>query len=120
MIELTSGNLLTTLAFGMPGGPEWIILLVLGLLIFGRRLPEVGRSLGRGIVEFKKGIKGIEDEIDDASTQPPVGKLTEVSPPKLSQPGEAASQAPNHDVSSTTVGGEEPNPYAPKEEPSNG
>jgi len=54
-------------AFGMPGGTEWIILLVLGLLIFGRRLPEVGRSLGRGIVEFKKGIRGIEDEIEDAS-----------------------------------------------------
>lgn len=55
-------------AFGMPGGTEWIILLVLGLLIFGRRLPEVGRSLGRGIVEFKKGIQGIEDEIEDASS----------------------------------------------------
>jgi sec-independent protein translocase protein TatA len=43
-------------------------LLVLGgfaLLLFGgRRLPEFGRSLGRGIVEFKKGLKGIEDDID--------------------------------------------------------
>jgi sec-independent protein translocase protein TatA len=51
------------LAFGWPGGTEWIVLLVLGLLIFGRRLPEVGRSLGKGIVEFKRGIKGIDDEI---------------------------------------------------------
>lgn len=51
----------------MPGGWEWMILLVIGLLIFGRRLPEVGRSLGKSIVEFKKGIKGIEDEIDAAS-----------------------------------------------------
>ncbi len=61
---------LHTLAFGMPGGPEWIVLLVLGLLIFGRRLPEVGRSLGRGIVEFKRGIKGIDDEIEDVSSKP--------------------------------------------------
>ena len=61
---------LHTLAFGMPGGPEWIVLLVLGLLIFGRRLPEVGRSLGRGIVEFKRGIKGIDDDIDDESSKP--------------------------------------------------
>ncbi|MBC02791.1 MAG: twin-arginine translocase TatA/TatE family subunit [Phycisphaerae bacterium] len=53
----------------MPGTTEWIIILVIGLLIFGRRLPEVGRSLGKGIVEFKKGIKGIEDEIDTESSQ---------------------------------------------------
>ncbi len=58
------------LAIGLPGGWEWIILLVLGLLIFGRRLPEVGRSLGRGIVEFKKGIKGIDDEIESESSKP--------------------------------------------------
>ncbi|MBS0191904.1 MAG: twin-arginine translocase TatA/TatE family subunit [Phycisphaerales bacterium] len=42
-----------------------IILLVIGLLFFGRRLPEVGRSLGRSIVEFKKGLKGVDDEIDE-------------------------------------------------------
>lgn len=64
----------TILAFGLPGGSEWIILLVLGLIIFGRRLPEVGRSLGKSIVEFKRGIKGIEDEIDD-------GVLPRPSPP---------------------------------------
>ena len=45
-------------------------LLVIGLLIFGRRLPEVGRSVGRSIVEFKKGVKGIEDDVDDASDKP--------------------------------------------------
>ena len=55
----------------MPGGWEWIILLVIGLLIFGRRLPEVGRSLGKSIVEFKKGIKGIEDEINEATNERP-------------------------------------------------
>ncbi len=59
-----------TLAIGMPGGWEWIIVLAIGLLIFGRRLPEVGRSLGKGIVEFKKGVKGIEDEINEASDEP--------------------------------------------------
>jgi sec-independent protein translocase protein TatA len=56
--------------FGLPGGGEWIILLILGLLIFGRRLPEVGRSLGKGIVEFKKGIKGVEDEVDEEVSRP--------------------------------------------------
>ena len=54
---------------GLPMGMEWVVLLVLGLLIFGRRLPEVGRSLGRGIVEFKKGIRGIEEDIDEESSR---------------------------------------------------
>jgi sec-independent protein translocase protein TatA len=58
------------LGFIWPGGTEWVILLVLGLLIFGRRLPEVGRSLGKGIVEFKRGIKGIEDEVEEESSRP--------------------------------------------------
>jgi sec-independent protein translocase protein TatA len=54
---------LSPLAFGMPGLPEWIIIGAIGLLIFGKRLPEVGRSLGKGIVEFKKGLAGVEDEV---------------------------------------------------------
>ncbi|MCI0363848.1 MAG: twin-arginine translocase TatA/TatE family subunit [Phycisphaerales bacterium] len=56
---------------GMPTGMEWIVLLILGLLIFGRRLPEVGRSLGKGIVEFKKGIRGIDEEIEEQSSESP-------------------------------------------------
>ncbi|HUX01355.1 MAG TPA: twin-arginine translocase TatA/TatE family subunit [Phycisphaerae bacterium] len=55
-----------SLAFGMPGPLEIIIILVVALLLFGRRLPEVGRSLGRGIVEFKKGLRGMEDEVNKA------------------------------------------------------
>jgi len=64
----------STLALGFPVGAEWIVIAALGLLIFGKRLPEVGRSIGKGIVEFKKGIKGVEDEInssvEEAETQP--------------------------------------------------
>jgi len=55
------------LAFGMPSWWEMSVILIIGLLLFGRRLPEVGRSLGRSIVEFKKGIKGIEDDIESES-----------------------------------------------------
>lgn len=56
----------TTLAFGMPGWQELLILGVIGLLIFGKRLPEVGRSIGKGIVEFKKGLAGIDEEVEAA------------------------------------------------------
>jgi sec-independent protein translocase protein TatA len=52
--------------FGMPGPLEMFIVAVIVLLLFGNRLPSVMRSLGRGIVEFKKGVQGIEDEVDQA------------------------------------------------------
>ncbi len=57
--------------FGMPGGIEWIIILIVALLIFGKRLPEVMKSLGKGIVEFKKGVRGIEDEVEDTESKKP-------------------------------------------------
>jgi sec-independent protein translocase protein TatA len=50
----------------------WFEMLIIGavmLLLFGRRLPEVGRSLGQGIVQFKKGLKEVGDEINVQSTQ---------------------------------------------------
>ena len=45
--------------FGGIGVPELVVIGVLGVLIFGNRLPEVGRSVGKGIIEFKKGLKGM-------------------------------------------------------------
>ena len=42
---------------GMPGGWEWLIILVVALLIFGNRIPGLARSLGSGITEFKAGLR---------------------------------------------------------------
>lgn len=51
--------------FGMPGGSEWIIILLIVLIVFGAgKLPQVGRSLGTAITEFKESVKG-KDEKDD-------------------------------------------------------
>jgi sec-independent protein translocase protein TatA len=52
------------------GPQELLLLLLIGVLLFGRKLPEVGRYLGKGIVEFKKGIKGLEDEYDSSAAAP--------------------------------------------------
>jgi len=48
------------------GTQELILLLVIGVLLFGRRLPEIGRSLGKGIIEFKKGLRDMNDEVQEA------------------------------------------------------
>ena len=53
----------------MPGLPEMMIIGVIVLLLFGNRLPSVMRSLGKGITEFKKGVSGIEDEVDKTSAE---------------------------------------------------
>lgn len=42
-----------------------LILLVVVLLLFGNRLPAVARSMGQSLTEFKKGVKGIEDNSSD-------------------------------------------------------
>src|SRR5437870_5267413 len=57
--------MLQYIAFGQfPNLGMWLVIGIVAVLLFGRRLPEVGRSLGKGIVEFKKGLKGIDDDID--------------------------------------------------------
>ncbi len=50
------------------GPTELIVIGLVSLLIFGNRLPSVMRSLGKSVTEFKKGVSGIEDDIDHAVT----------------------------------------------------
>lgn len=59
------------LAFlGLPGGSEWIIILIVALLIFGPRLPSMMRSVGKSLTEFKKGVRGVEDDVKQAGNEP--------------------------------------------------
>jgi sec-independent protein translocase protein TatA len=65
------------------GPAEIIVLLIIGVLLFGRRLPEVGRYLGKGIVEFKKGVRGLEDEVDvNQTASRPEAPVEQIRPPQ--------------------------------------
>lgn len=58
------------LSFFQNIGPiPFLVILIIALIVFGKRLPEVARSMGKGIVEFKKGLRGVEDDVDRAGQQ---------------------------------------------------
>jgi len=80
---------------------ELMILLIVLLLIFGaKRLPEMGRSLGKGMREFKDSVSGIEETVSGTTTTtpPPPAELpaapSEPSPPS----GEAAQETKRETV----------------------
>ena len=58
----------TYLLLGMftPGPMDMLILLAIMLLLFGNRLPSMMRNLGAGAREFKKGVQGIDEELQEA------------------------------------------------------
>ena len=75
--------------FGPLGVPELIFILILALLIFGpKRLPEIGRTLGRGMSEFRKASSELKRSINtelalDEPPMPPPIRPARVEPPPL-------------------------------------
>ncbi len=100
------------LAIGLPHGGEWIPILIIALLVFGKRLPEVSRGLGKAIMEFKKGLREGEEGIDPDAPQPaprpPVQQVGSVEVRSL--PPAAASQAPAAQAPAAAPPAQAPNP----------
>lgn len=86
----------------IPGGPgvtELIIVGIIALLLFGKRLPEVARSLGKGLVEFKKGMAGIEEEVRNVGRTTPAKSTPPASRPAV-EDDDQKWQAPKFDLPS--------------------
>lgn len=74
------------------GTPEIILIGVVALLLFGSRLPEVMRGLGKGVVEFKKGLRDVQDEVERSSHEPPA------APPPSSNSQPLLTSTPRDDA----------------------
>ena len=63
---------------------HWMFIMIVAVLLFGNRLPEIARSLGRSVNEFKKGLKEVKDNFDEsANDDPPRERL---QPPVPQEP----------------------------------
>jgi sec-independent protein translocase protein TatA len=60
--------------FGI-GTTEMIVFGIIAVILFGGRLPSVARSLGKSIVEFKKGMTDLENEVKSSVYSEPSGKV---------------------------------------------
>jgi TatA/E family protein of Tat protein translocase len=85
--------------FGPLGFPELIFILVLALLIFGpKRLPEIGRTIGRGMAEFRKASTDLKRTINtelalDEPVAPPVRPWSEPAAPAVIPPNSPVNTA---------------------------
>ena len=80
---------------GLPGYAEILVVAVIALLFFGKRLPDVARSLGKSIVEFKKGVRDIKNDVEVSSRQDTTRRLESQETPTLpSSPPASTTQQP--------------------------
>jgi sec-independent protein translocase protein TatA len=65
------------LLFGMPGGSEWVLIVIGALVLFGgKKIPELMRGMGQGIREFNDAKEKVKTSIEDGMNKetPPVQK----------------------------------------------
>ncbi len=71
----------STLLFAMPGGSEWILIVLIVLLMFGgKKIPDLMRGIGKGIREFKDAKDQVGSEIEQGMNETPVKKQEVVVP----------------------------------------
>lgn len=83
-----------------PSTSSLLIILFVGMLLFGKNLPEMGRMLAKGIREFQNGLKGIEDDVMGASLREPQPARLPRLPPRITSTPRTLD---NHDGAAPSV-----------------
>ena len=79
--------------FGTLGGPELFLILVVALIVFGpRKLPEIGKSIGRMMAEFRKASNDFRRTIEDEVEAEKLREATRIDVPSWSSIGSAATE----------------------------
>src|SRR5260370_23494397 len=83
-----------------------LVIGIIAILLFGKRLPDIARSLGKSMVEFKKGLKGLEDEIqgDMSNSTTHQDQLALQPPPR--PPQRVQATAPKFEDNATALEGD--------------
>jgi sec-independent protein translocase protein TatA len=90
-----------TVLFAWLNSPwAWVLIALVAVVLFGRRLPEVARSLGQSIKSFQKGMHGLEDDISSATSPSQPAAPSEA--PKV--PQRITSATPKFDAPATGNG----------------
>ena len=105
-----TGHLQTIAFIQNIGSTEWMVILVIALLIFGRRLPEVARSLGKSVNEFKKGMREFQDSADEVASD-----LNKATNEAVSEADTRATET-TYDGSPESYGGQTTDESAPQAE----
>ena len=87
-----SGGKILSIMFGTLGGPELVLILVVALIVFGpRKLPEIGKSMGKMMVEFRRASTEFKRTLEvEVETE----KISSPKPPKAVEPSPEAEPAP--------------------------
>jgi Sec-independent protein translocase protein TatA len=106
--------LATNLGFIFPSGQEMFVLLAVGIMLFGRRLPEVGRAVGKTVIQLRQGLGKLKEEmaIDEEvaelrntvrDVQDTVSSTVEAPRRAIKDPGQALMDLTNESLSVPSI-----------------
>jgi sec-independent protein translocase protein TatA len=88
--------------FGL-GPMEIAVLGVIAVVLFGKKLPDVAKSLGKSVVSFKQGMHGLEDGINDMGSVPTVSRSEPTATEAIRPPQRVTATAPKFEDSPPQV-----------------